>query len=70
MIKACYIRNSPTLQKKKADLIGNCTLQTSLKTFYYSVLKICQVFELFGMHLCVCMYEFPYICKRLDIFTT
>lgn len=71
MIKACCLRNFPTPCKKKANLIEKCTLQTSLKIFDYSLLKIYQVFELFGMHLCVCMYMwiYVYLQNRLDIFT-
>lgn len=68
MIKACYIRNFPPHPaKKKGNLRENCTLQTSLKAFDYSVLRIYQVFELFGMRLCVRMCEFLYICKRVGM---
>lgn len=34
-----------------------------MKIFDYSVLRIYQVFELFGMHLCLCMCELLYTCK-------
>lgn len=65
MIKACYNRNLPSpFQKTEANLVEKYTWQTSLKAFNYSVLKVYQVFELFGMHLCVFMCEFLYLCKR------
>lgn len=53
MIKACCFRNFPPSCKTKANLTEKCTLQTSWKIFDYFILKIFQVFELFGMHLCV-----------------
>lgn len=56
MIKACCFRNFPPPCKKKANLTEKCTLQTSLKIFDYFTLKIYQVFELSGMHLCVCVH--------------